>query len=85
MAGRNVELHEEGDVATIVMNRPERRNALSQDHMEELIEAFRTLGAGKSRGIILAGAGPVFCARHGVADVLGRGRGGRVARAVPCP
>jgi enoyl-CoA hydratase/carnithine racemase len=34
MAGRNVELLEDGDFATVVMNRPERRNALSQDHME---------------------------------------------------
>ncbi|MGH7369829.1 MAG: enoyl-CoA hydratase-related protein [Candidatus Methylomirabilaceae bacterium] len=72
MSGRNVELHEAKDVATIVMNRPERRNALSQDHMEELIEAFRKVGAGKSRGVILAGAGPVFCAGHDFADVLGR-------------
>jgi len=72
MLGRNVELHEVKDVATIVMNRPERRNALSQDHMEELIETFRKVGAGKSRGVILGGAGPVFCAGHDFADVLGR-------------
>ena len=77
MGGRNVELLEDGDFATVVMNRPERRNALSQDHMEELIEAFRTVGAGKSRGVILAGAGPVFCAGHDFADILRRGLGDR--------
>lgn len=75
MIGRNVELSEKGDVATVVMNRPERRNALSQDHMEELIEAFRKVGAGKSRGVILSGTGPVFCAGHDFADVLGRDLG----------
>ena len=75
MLGRNIELHEEKDFATIVMNRADRRNALSQDHMEELIQAFRTVGAGKSRGVILAGAGPVFCAGHDFADILGRGLG----------
>jgi len=47
MAGRNVEVHEKGEFTTVLMNRPERRNALSQDHMEELIETFRALGAGK--------------------------------------
>ncbi|HLC20537.1 MAG TPA: enoyl-CoA hydratase-related protein, partial [Candidatus Methylomirabilis sp.] len=73
MAGRNVEVHEKGEFTTVLMNRPERRNALSQDHMEELIETFRGLGAGKSRGVILAGTGPVFCAGHDFADILGRG------------
>jgi enoyl-CoA hydratase/carnithine racemase len=72
MPGRNVELYENGDVATVLMNRPERRNALSQDHMEELIAALRRVGGGKSRGVILAGAGPVFCAGHDFADLLGR-------------
>jgi len=76
MAGRNVELLEDGDFATVRMNRPERRNALSQDHMEELIEVFRAVGAGKSRGVVLAGAGPVFCAGHDFADILGRGLAG---------
>jgi len=84
MVGRNVELHEAGDFVTVVMNRPERRNALSQDHMEELIETFRTVGAGKSRGIILAGAGPVFCAGHDFADVLGRGLGAMRALLATC-
>jgi enoyl-CoA hydratase/carnithine racemase len=84
MVGRNVELLEDGDFTTIVMNRPERRNALSQDHMEELIEAFRTVGAGKSRGVILAGAGPVFCAGHDFADVLGRGLGAMRALLATC-
>jgi enoyl-CoA hydratase/carnithine racemase len=75
MAGRNVEVHEHGEFTTVLMNRPERRNALSQDHMMELIDAFRTVGAGKSRGVILAGAGPIFCTGHDFADILGRGLG----------
>ena len=29
-------------LALITMNRPARRNALSLEHMEELIDAFRT-------------------------------------------
>ena len=30
-----------GDFATVTMNRPQRRNSLSQAHMRELIRAFR--------------------------------------------
>src|SRR3984885_2517575 len=58
-----------GDFATIAMNRPQRRNALSLEHMRELIAAFRDLGGGDALGIVLAGNGPVFCAGHDFADV----------------
>ncbi len=84
MAGRNVEVHEKGEFTTVLMNRPERRNALSQDHMEELIEVFRAVGAGKARGVILAGAGPIFCAGHDFADILGRGLSGMRALLSTC-
>jgi enoyl-CoA hydratase/carnithine racemase len=60
-----------GDFATITMNRPQRRNALSLDHMRELIAAFRDLGDSDSLGIVLAGNGPVFSAGHDFADVAG--------------
>jgi len=58
-----------GDFATITMNRPARRNALSQQHMRELIEAFRHVGDSDALGIVLAGNGPVFSAGHDFADV----------------
>jgi enoyl-CoA hydratase/carnithine racemase len=58
-----------GDFATVTMNRPQRRNALSLGHMHELIEAFTELGASDALGIVLAGRGPVFCAGHDFADV----------------
>ncbi len=60
-----------GDFATITMNRPQRRNALSRDHMLELIAAFRDVGASDALGIVLAGNGPVFSAGHDFADVSG--------------
>ncbi|MBV9449064.1 MAG: enoyl-CoA hydratase/isomerase family protein [Streptosporangiaceae bacterium] len=60
-----------GDFATITMNRPQRRNALSQEHMRELITAFRDLGDSDVFGIVLAGNGPVFSAGHDFADVAG--------------
>ncbi|HEX6518941.1 MAG TPA: enoyl-CoA hydratase-related protein [Streptosporangiaceae bacterium] len=64
-----------GDFATITMNRPQRRNALSQEHMRELITAFRDLGGSDVFGIVLAGNGPVFSAGHDFADVAGAGLG----------
>ena len=60
-----------GDFATVTMNRPQRRNALSQEHMRELIAAFGDLGASDALGIVLAGNGPVFSAGHDFADVAG--------------
>ena len=60
-----------GEFATITMNRPQRRNALSLEHMRELIAAFRELGDGDALGIVLAGNGPVFSAGHDFADVAG--------------
>ncbi len=47
-----------GDFATVTMNRPQRRNALSLEHMRELITAFRDLGGSDALGIVLAGARP---------------------------
>jgi enoyl-CoA hydratase/carnithine racemase len=58
-----------GEFATVTMNRPQRRNALSLPHMRELITAFRELGDSDVLGIVLAGNGPVFSAGHDFADV----------------
>src|SRR3984893_12626383 len=60
-----------GDFATVTMNRPQRRNALSLEHMRELIAAFSALGGSHVLGIVLAGNGPVFSAGHDFADVAG--------------
>jgi enoyl-CoA hydratase/carnithine racemase len=59
-----------GDFATVTMNRPQRRNALSLAHMRELIAAFGDLGDSDALGIVLAGAGPVFSSGHDFADVV---------------
>ncbi len=62
-----------GEFATITMNRPGRRNALSLAHMRELITAFGDIGESDALGIVLAGNGPVFCSGHDFADVAGAG------------
>jgi enoyl-CoA hydratase/carnithine racemase len=65
----HVRVKRSGEFATITMNRPERRNALSAAHMRELIAAFSDVGGSDALGIVLAGNGPVFSAGHDFADV----------------
>ncbi|WP_226345839.1 enoyl-CoA hydratase [Agilicoccus flavus] len=63
----------DGAVATVTMNRPTQRNALSLAHMRELVDAFEGLGADRSvRAVILAGEGPAFCAGHDLKEMIGR-------------
>jgi enoyl-CoA hydratase/carnithine racemase len=69
MGFEHILVERSGDFATVTMNRPRRRNALSQDHMRELIRAFSELGHSDALGIVLAGNGPVFCSGHDFADV----------------
>ncbi len=49
-------------VLTIELQRPERRNALNSQLVEELREAFQKASDGSVRAIVLTGQGTVFCA-----------------------
>jgi enoyl-CoA hydratase/carnithine racemase len=70
MSFEHILVERSGEFATITMNRPERRNALSAAHMRELIAAFTEVGGSDAVGIVLAGNGPVFCSGHDFADVV---------------
>jgi enoyl-CoA hydratase/carnithine racemase len=64
---------EPSGVATITLNRPERRNALSLEMMRELIECLERAGAQKDvRAVILAASGKVFCSGHDLSEMTGR-------------
>jgi enoyl-CoA hydratase/carnithine racemase len=69
MGYEHVLVERSGEFATVTMNRPQRRNALSLAHMRELIAAFRELADSDALGIVLAGNGPVFSSGHDFADV----------------
>ncbi|HWE64194.1 MAG TPA: enoyl-CoA hydratase [Chloroflexota bacterium] len=70
---RNVLAEQEGSVSIITMNRPERRNALSLEHMTELIQCFTGIGdRGDVAVVILRGSGPAFCAGHDLGEMIGR-------------
>ena len=62
----------EGDTVRITMNRPERRNALSEGHLRELLDAFEAAGRSEATGIVLAAEGKAFSAGHDFADVAAR-------------
>ncbi|MGK2948773.1 MAG: enoyl-CoA hydratase [Acidimicrobiales bacterium] len=59
---------DEGPVITrVTLDRPDRRNALSVDLMEELTTA---LEAATGRVVVIAGAGPAFSAGHDLGELL---------------
>lgn len=63
MAYANITLTQEGAVARLVLNRPDRRNALTHAMMLELEDAFTRLRDDATcRVLVLRGAGGNFCA-----------------------
>src|ERR1700686_5894841 len=64
----------EGKVATLVLNRPERMNALNKDLAVGLNEALGRLETDQDvEVVVIAGAGRAFCA-GGDLGVIGKGR-----------
>jgi enoyl-CoA hydratase/carnithine racemase len=63
VGGENVALSRDGLVATVTLNRPDRRNSLSDEMLGELIQTFSALrDDATSRVVIVTGAPPVFSA-----------------------
>lgn len=58
-------------VVRITMTRPAKRNALSREHLAQLLAAVDEVGGSDATGIVLAAEGPVFSAGHDFADVAG--------------
>src|SRR5436190_13025583 len=70
---RQLLVRQEGVAARITLNRPEKRNALSLELMEELIVALRSLGSDPQiRSIVIEGAGPAFSAGHDLNEMIDR-------------
>jgi enoyl-CoA hydratase/carnithine racemase len=70
---RHLLVAEDGPAARITLNRPEKRNALSLELMEEVIVALREIAANaETRAIVIEGAGPAFSAGHDLSEMVGR-------------
>ena len=53
----------EGAVTTVILDRPEARNAVDRQTAEGLADAFRKFDSDESQSVaVLWGAGGVFCA-----------------------
>ena len=62
--------HDDNGVTTLTLNRPQARNALSQGMLRALLGAFADIAKDDSvRVVILAGAGPAFCAGHDLKEI----------------
>lgn len=69
----HVAVQHEPPAARIVLNRPERRNALSLALMQELVQVLGELRAnGGVRAIVVEGAGAAFSAGHDLSEMVGR-------------
>ena len=59
-----------GPVATLVLNAPRARNALSLEMMSALSDAFHDIAKDESvRAVIVAAEGPAFCAGHDLREL----------------
>ena len=72
MAYAYIQCEQEGAFSVITMRRPERRNALSEAHLRELLDSLREIAGSQQRGVVLAAEGPVFSAGHDFEDMDGR-------------
>lgn len=60
-------------VTTLTLNRPAARNALSEELIDALTAALKTIGGDRSvRAVILAANGPVYCAGHDLKELTAR-------------
>ena len=56
-------LYQELDqIATIVLNRPDKRNAISYELIDDLLAALKQAAASSAQIVILTGSGTAFCA-----------------------
>ena len=62
-----------GGIATLTLNRPQSRNALSRGMLSALSAELQRLAADSSRVVILCGAGPAFCAGHDLKEIRAEG------------
>jgi enoyl-CoA hydratase/carnithine racemase len=63
-----VNVESAGAVRTVTMNRPEKRNAMTDEMLEVLLEAFSKEPEEGERVTVLRGAGPSFCAGRDISQ-----------------
>jgi methylglutaconyl-CoA hydratase len=61
MSYSNLQLTFDSGIATITLNRPDKRNAISYDLIADLLHALAEVQKSTARVLILTGAGKAFC------------------------
>lgn len=59
---KTIQYAESEGIATITLNRPEKRNAISYELIDDLLAALKTAERSEAQVLILAAAGKAFCA-----------------------
>lgn len=70
----SVRVSREGNVVTLTLCNPAKRNSLSMAVLIELTDALLDVGASDATGVILAAEGPVFSAGHNFGEMAGAER-----------
>jgi enoyl-CoA hydratase/carnithine racemase len=70
----------EGGIVTLTLDRPDRRNALSEGLLGRLETALEAIaGDASARVVVIAATGPVFSAGHDLSEMVGRSESEYVA------
>lgn len=70
-----VKINVHGPVGTVILNRPDKRNALSRALLAELEQAFSDLHMERRvKVVVLTGSGPAFCAGMDLQEMLDTGQ-----------
>jgi enoyl-CoA hydratase/carnithine racemase len=70
---RNLTVEQHGPAAVITLNRPEKRNALSLELMQELCGVLEAIESRSDvRAVVLEGTGAAFSAGHDLSEMVGR-------------
>jgi len=72
-ASQDLLIDSSGGVVRLTLNRPTKRNALSQSLLSQLGAALEEIAADQAlRVVVLAANGPVFCSGHDLNEMTGR-------------
>lgn len=75
MSYSTIQLSSQAQVATITLNRPDKRNAISYELIDELLAALGEVARSSALVLILTGAGKAFCSGmdlENLKELLGR-------------
>ena len=68
---KDIQVQTDGHISTLLLNRPDKRNALSLNTLEEMSHALKVLARRQeTRVVILRGSGPVFSAGHDLKELV---------------